>query len=440
MITTMQSAMKIVIQQHEQTVQKEHEEQAAFTPYWKIPIIDDDDDDIGDEHLSTIPETKSDELIKSSVEDLVLIPSESEGISDDTCDVPFCDNSPPLDVLNDHFEIFFDFNNDYTSSDDDSFKDIDYVEASPPDSELVSLEEIESLNENPIPDCVLKSPSPFPIPVEDSDSFFEKSDTSLSYSNNSLPEFKTFSDHTKETSSGSTTTHSDNSFPEYDLFLFEIEPDQGELTSVVMDDILGEPHVHVPNVLPTHLALMMDSDFILSDDSLGSDLEVSLPSGTRNKIFDLGIFFEVQSKRFLSRDTFSISFICNPLCPVIKTLLPFSSENDDQVFNLGILPFNLLSHRGKITSDFSESPMMNSRGDIPFLDVMFLYFYPLDQLKYGGSSQARDSVNKNNRFAGGNPCLSLVVVDFPDFEDSRACGFVHHPLDLQSFACLYMEI
>ncbi|GKE64587.1 hypothetical protein Tco_1518748 [Tanacetum coccineum] len=263
-----------------------------------------------------------------------------------TCDVPFCDNSPPLDVLNDHFEIFSDFNND-----DNSFEVINYVEASPPDYELVSLE-------------------------EDSDSFFGKSDTSLSYLDNSLPEFETFSDHMEETSSDSTTTHSDNSLPEYDSFLFEIEPDQGELSSVIMEDILGEPRVHVPNVLPTHLTLMLDSDFILSDDSLGSDLEVSFPSGTRNKIFDSGILFEVQSKRFLSRDTFSISFIRNHLCPVIETLLPFSSENEDKVFNPGILSSNLLSHRGKITFDFSESPMMISGGDIPFLDVMFLHFYP----------------------------------------------------------------
>ncbi|GJS23656.1 zinc finger, CCHC-type containing protein [Tanacetum coccineum] len=47
---------------------------------------------------------------------------------------------------------------------------------------------IESLNDNPTPDRVLKSHSPFPIP--DSNSFFEKSDTSLSYSDNSLPEFE----------------------------------------------------------------------------------------------------------------------------------------------------------------------------------------------------------------------------------------------------------
>ncbi|GKD43074.1 hypothetical protein Tco_1267719 [Tanacetum coccineum] len=38
---------------------------------------------MGDEHLSTIPETKSDELIKSRVENLVPTPSESEDLSKD---------------------------------------------------------------------------------------------------------------------------------------------------------------------------------------------------------------------------------------------------------------------------------------------------------------------------------------------------------------------
>nr|GEY75343.1 hypothetical protein [Tanacetum cinerariifolium] len=337
----------------------------AITP--DLPTEEPDNSlSMGDEHLSTISETESDEVIKSSVEDLVLI-------------------------LN-----FLDFNDDCTLSDDDSFEDIDYVEASPPNSELVGLEEvkddilrekllninlliskIESLNDNPTFDFVFKSPSPFPIPVKDSDSFFEKSDTSRSYSDNSLPEIETFSDHTKETSSGSTTTHANNSLPEYDSFLFMIEPDQDELTSVVMEDILGEPHVHVPNVLPTHPTLMLYSDFISFDDSLGSNLKVSFPSRTRNKIFDPRIFFEVQSKRFLSRDTFYISFIRNLLCPVIETLLPFSFENEDKVFNHGILSSNLLSHKGKITFDLSESPMMISGGDIPFLDDLFLHFYPL---------------------------------------------------------------
>ncbi|GKD53494.1 hypothetical protein Tco_1286881, partial [Tanacetum coccineum] len=108
----------------------------AITPV--LPTMEPDNSlSMGDEHLSTIPKKE-----ESSVEDLVSIPSESEGISDNMCGVPFCDNSPPLDVLNDHFEIFSDFNDDCTSSDDDSFKDIDYFEASPPDYELLSLEEV----------------------------------------------------------------------------------------------------------------------------------------------------------------------------------------------------------------------------------------------------------------------------------------------------------
>ncbi|GKE50755.1 hypothetical protein Tco_1485911 [Tanacetum coccineum] len=56
---------------------------------------------MGDEPLSTIPETESDEVIKFSVEDLVPIPSESKGISDDIFDVSFCDN--------DHFDAEFGF-------------------------------------------------------------------------------------------------------------------------------------------------------------------------------------------------------------------------------------------------------------------------------------------------------------------------------------------
>nr|GEU69583.1 reverse transcriptase domain-containing protein [Tanacetum cinerariifolium] len=221
---------------------------------------------IEDEHLDTILATESDEVIKSSVEDLVPIPSESKGIPDNMCDVPFRDKSPLLDILKDQFKDFSDSNDDSTLIDDDSFSidDIDYVEASHPHSELISLEEvkdfhpkdgeleddvlcekllnihlliakIEYLNDNPTLDRVLKSPSSFPIPIEDSDSFFEKSNTSLSYSDNSLPKFETFSDHTEKMSSG---------------------------------NILGEPRVHVPNVLPTHPTLYLDSNFTPSDNSL----------------------------------------------------------------------------------------------------------------------------------------------------------------------------
>ncbi|GJT13129.1 hypothetical protein Tco_0860171 [Tanacetum coccineum] len=79
--------------------------------------------------LDTIPATELDEVIKSSVENLVQIPSESEGIPDKMCDVPFHDNSPPLNISKDQFEGFSNSNDDSTSIDDASFSidDIDYV-------------------------------------------------------------------------------------------------------------------------------------------------------------------------------------------------------------------------------------------------------------------------------------------------------------------------
>ncbi|GJZ40194.1 hypothetical protein Tco_0586757 [Tanacetum coccineum] len=63
-------------------------------------------------------------------------------------------------------------------------------------------------------------------------------------------------------------------------------------------------------------------------------------------------------------------------CPVFDLLLPFSSENEDKVFKPGIFSSPFSSHRTKITFHFSESPMMISGGDIPHLDVPYLHFYP----------------------------------------------------------------
>nr|GEW74533.1 hypothetical protein [Tanacetum cinerariifolium]GEX56849.1 hypothetical protein [Tanacetum cinerariifolium] len=255
---------------------------------------------MGYEHLSTTPETESDEVNKSSVEKLLPIPSEYEVTSDNKseCDVPVCKDSTTFDVFDDHSEILSNSNNDDISSDDDAFEDIEYVEASPLDSELVSLEEdidvyqeeefnlediiqiqdvimrekllsinrlianIESLNDNPTPDRMLKSSISFPI--------FDNSDNSLSYSDNSSPEFETFSDHTEETRSGSTTTHANNSLPEYDSFCFEIEPDQEMLTIVVTKDISDNS---------TNDPLLEEVDLFLASDN-------SIPPGIENIDYD----------------------------------------------------------------------------------------------------------------------------------------------------------
>nr|GEZ04209.1 hypothetical protein [Tanacetum cinerariifolium] len=236
-------------------------EQVASARYWKIPACCDNDDDynsaitpiltteetdnflsMGDEHLDTISATKSDEVIKSSVEDLVPIPSEFEGIPDTMCDVHLVNNSTPLEAK-DHFEIVINSNDDISSNDNDSLynENIEYVEASPHDSELVSLEvaeivipeeeenkddnlrekllnvhlliaNIESLKDNHTPSSKLLTKSSSTSPK----SFLEETNTFY----NSLPEFENFYFDLGEISSGSTTTHSDISVPNYEAFSF----------------------------------------------------------------------------------------------------------------------------------------------------------------------------------------------------------------------------
>nr|GEV00804.1 hypothetical protein [Tanacetum cinerariifolium] len=371
------------------------EEQAAKAQNWKLLVCYDDDDDeersislkdniifglppcvavrpslsteepdnslsMGDEHLDTISATESNEFIKSSLENLVTIPSESEGIPDKTCDMPFHENSPALDVSKDQFEDFSDSNDDSTSNDDDSFyiDNIEYVEASPPNSELISSEvmeivipevgrikndilltikddiirekllnvnlfiaNIEALNNNPTSssDLMTKSSS------TSLNSFLEETNTfdnsvpkfkifcfdleeissgsTTARSDISLPEYEAFyDDHVKEISSGNSTTHSNSSLydsfifdlsinlfspadrndfyefidelahiicpPEYDCFCFKDEPNSGDFTMDVVDDIFPtrEPRVH--NALPTHPTLQLNLDSILYSESL----------------------------------------------------------------------------------------------------------------------------------------------------------------------------
>ncbi|GJR16938.1 hypothetical protein Tco_0965465 [Tanacetum coccineum] len=67
-------------------------------------------------------------------------PNPSESNVFPVCDVPFHDNSPPFDISKDQSEDFSDSNVDSTSTDEDSFSsnDVEYVEASPPNSEQLA--------------------------------------------------------------------------------------------------------------------------------------------------------------------------------------------------------------------------------------------------------------------------------------------------------------
>ncbi|GJT25068.1 hypothetical protein Tco_0895005 [Tanacetum coccineum] len=202
---------------------------------------------MGDEHLDTIPATESDEVIKSSVEDLVPILSESEGIPDKMCDVPLCENTTLLKALNEHSETIIDYNDDSTSSDDDSYENIDYVDASSTDIEIVSLEvvgivdpEVERINDDillTIKDDILREK----LKTNTFDKFYFPEisklfaliwnrlvvagpDYSPELSLSDIKPFSTDNDHFKEKSSGSTITHVD--FSQYDSFIFDLSNDQ----------------------------------------------------------------------------------------------------------------------------------------------------------------------------------------------------------------------
>ncbi|GJU93545.1 hypothetical protein Tco_1318301 [Tanacetum coccineum] len=435
------------------------EELAAKDRYWKIPICYDDDEDdtiavtpvllteepvdsliMEDEHLDTIPATESDEVIKSSVENLVPILSESEGIPDSVCDMPLCNNHTPLEAFKEPSEIVVDFNDDSTSSDDDSpyGEDIDYVDASPPDAEIVSSEvveivipevggidtdilltikddilrekllnvnlliaNIEALKDNPTPssDFVTKSPSTFPNSFLEETNTFDNSLTesetfrfnleeissgsTTTRSDYSLPDYEAFyldDDHIEEKSSGSTTTHADfsqydlsiDSFPpadrsdlyheefagelahiisppEYDHFCFKIEPELGNLTMDVVEDIFPtrEPRVHVPNVLPTHPTLNLDLDFILFSDSLFA--------------YIVWIF---------------LPFLTYPVAPPYL----LSCGNEDTIFDPGISIYHSfmpgVSHRSGTFMKFNVYP--NHLNESP-MDILSSTCSPMDQ-------------------------------------------------------------
>nr|GEW45716.1 putative reverse transcriptase domain-containing protein [Tanacetum cinerariifolium] len=244
---------------------------------------------MGYQHLSLTPEMESDEVIESNAENLLPIPSECEVTLEDKreCDLPISENSP---VCDDHSDIFSDSKiDDDISVYDDDFEDIEYVEASFSDPEVVSVEEengvqeenvvqleeeevdledisqiqdvvlrekllsiihlisnIESLNDNSTLDCVFNS--------------FEF-DNSLS--DNFSPEFEIFCDYSEETRSGN-TTHADNSFPEYDSFCFEIKPDQERLINLVKNDIPDNS---------SRDFLLEEADLFLSDNSIPPGIE-----------------------------------------------------------------------------------------------------------------------------------------------------------------------
>ncbi|GJU28729.1 hypothetical protein Tco_1167350 [Tanacetum coccineum] len=222
-----------------------------------LPIEEPDNSlSMEDKHLNTILETQ-----KSSVENLVPIPSEFKGISDDICDVPSCDHfdaecglinsllsrdssitSPKIDFLPEEFVGELDFIDPILPGiDEDDFDEEDFDdEEEGIDNDILQIEDeilrekllnvnllvdkIEALKLTPFIPFVLENPSSSPIPVVDSDFLVEEVDTFL-VSEDSIP-----SGIESDLDSEGDIVFLDNllnedPIPEYEHFTFDIEPD-----------------------------------------------------------------------------------------------------------------------------------------------------------------------------------------------------------------------
>ncbi|GJX88680.1 hypothetical protein Tco_0340694 [Tanacetum coccineum] len=306
-----------------------------------------------DEHLDTIPETESDEFIKSSVENLFPTPSEPEDFSDieSECDVLVCDN------LTNFSNPLFDANDDDASSDEEEFK----ISSNP----LFDLDEV-----SPIDDEVLESITSIPPGI---DSFDAESDLieSLLNRDTSINDSQKIDSPLDEFTGELTLPHSIppgiddvNLDPEGDIFL--------SLHLLSLSRIVtlygGIGHYSLWSINQLTTGIECDAFRLGDDDNSTSRPEfesfhVDYPdSGINhdvvddipNKIYDPGICIEVESTRFLST-----------LSPVIDTLLQFSSKNEDKVFNHSVLASkekssSSLSHRGFKASKLfhQKSPML----------------------------------------------------------------------------------
>ncbi|GKE37712.1 hypothetical protein Tco_1461117, partial [Tanacetum coccineum] len=356
---------------------------------------------IEDEHLDTISETESDEFIKSSVKNLIQNPSESKDFSDieSECDVPVCENFTTFSNL------LFDANDDFSSSDDESFSDEDVpkeIYSNPLfDEEIIStkidphhfnaesdliesfLNQDTSIISSPKIDSLLEEFSDevayidlIPPGINETD--FDPEEEirlveKLLYDNSSPRPLEEFnfenSDAIIESFSPSPIPieGSDSLMEEIDLFL--------TLDDSIPPGIENDDYDFEGDILFLEELLSNDSPSLPENESFHFDFPSS-PRPPAKPSYD-GIYFEPDIGLLIAKVVDDISdnstrelyvHVSNvlpnlpTLSPMFDTLLPFSPKNENKVFNSSILASDEeksphpLSHRGfkafQVISDF----------------------------------------------------------------------------------------
>nr|GEW03670.1 hypothetical protein [Tanacetum cinerariifolium] len=417
------------------------------SPCWNCPTFYDDDDDeysiqykeylenssneiapvlpteepnnslsIGDEHLSIIPETESDDVIKSSVKKLVPIPSESEVTfeNESECYVPVNDESSP--IFTTFSNPLFDCNDDFISSDDESLSNEDvpmenfkfYSNPLFDDEEIISTKidphyfNVESdlieslLNQDTLIDSSSKIDflleefsgelahiDPIPLGIEEAD--FDQEEEirlveNLLYDNSSPRPLKELNAKIADTileslsSSSILVEDSDSQMEEIDLFLdtddlmpLGIKNDDYDLEGDIhfLDELLSNDYFPLPE--------NESSNFDHHDDPSFSHP----PPKPRDVLFD----FKPDTGVLIVKVVEDISehHVLMPkvlpsqptICPNINILLSFSFENDDDqslsdedvrekiysnpLFDEEIIPMEIDSHSFNAKSGLIES-------------------------------------------------------------------------------------
>nr|GFB34694.1 hypothetical protein [Tanacetum cinerariifolium] len=348
---------------------------------------------IRDEHLSTISKTESDEVIKSSVKNLVPIPGEFEVTSynESECDVPVNDESSP--IFTTFSNPLFDCNDDFTSSDDKSLSNEDvpmenfkiYSKPLFDDEEIMStkidphyfnaeynlleylLNRDTLINSSPKFDYFLEEFSgevahidPIPSRIEEADFDLEEEIylvENLLYDNSSPQSSEELNAEVADTILESLSPSpipvedSDSHMEEIDLFL---ATDDLMPQFIENDDYDSEGDIHFLKEFLSNDSLPLfkneSSNFDHHDDL---SFPRSPPEPPDVEVFfelDLGVLTTkvvkgISEHYVLMPNIFPTLPTLDPLYLVYETLLPFSSKNKDKGFKPGILSYLLVYHR-----------------------------------------------------------------------------------------------
>nr|GEX79822.1 hypothetical protein [Tanacetum cinerariifolium] len=355
--------------QKKQEEKRIEEEQAAKAQNSKIPICYNDDGDynsaitpnepvdslsMGDEHLNTISATKSDEFVKSCVENLVPNPSESEG--ENGCDVLACFTT--------FSNVIFEADYKSDSSDYQSCSDEDFPKEifSNPlfEKEIISIQIYQhhfNAESDLIESLLNRDSSIFSSSLK-IDSLLDE--FRLLYDNSSprLPEefVSENSDADIESFSPSPIPNedSDSRMEEIDL---TFTPDDPMPSSIEDDDNDSERDILIHEELPSNYSLSLPVIESFYFDIPSFSRPPAKPPDGNIGILNIKTMGDVSDQKV-------------PIPEIMITRVLNQEKSPD-----------LFSHQSLENFKLSvKCPMMIHGKNIVILDVPLFYFYPLDQL------------------------------------------------------------